>query len=733
MEIEYLSSLLKKPVNEWMLDMDLSRIHTKEEGISLWNISIKLTELSGESNTTLKGLARLRLRACEILSVHFTPTESDKYWLRTSKAFIDSQDFELASKCLGSIDIDRNPDAELKFNFYFWKTQLQFLTQKEYFEPLKQSLLLSKELPNEKFRLARYLYVEVCGKLQSHKNYQDMIDVLIMCQEITQGILYEPLKQIYQQSKLLLCDCFIETSKFEKSEFLLDEIPDSVQKLLLNLKLKIYTDSFDEILKIMQQMVLEADVKALDTGVDMLVNRNKLVDACKCLHIIAQKHKNSEVLLKWFKILFALQTVNGLDTTIEYLNMKKVLNLMSSLSSTDYEYKNLLWDYINELYYMNEKQTALEYAEKFYICLTEGSETQAGLIFCAKCYVELNYPVNALNLLNTMHNSPEVDSLTIRARVQTGDLKSVNLESLKKLPALEIVKVLQELMNYDFSLFDKFIKELGEVLVNFVDNLQHKTLLLKWLCENDGNRLGLYLNLALESLDSKDLEYFFARAWNSAIETQGTEARGDRMMLCLNIGEKCGMVSTADGMYVFINTCYAIISDKIAKYYEDLYKKLSSIPEYLISQELALIQFELQILLKIPIQIALPDDYEYIKRLSYITLSHNEYEYSKMCLEKCLDYEITPETLRELIKISNNFEEAEKYLKIAADTYTDATDKDEVDWMIAVCWNNGVRLLNSFQSLHAKKWVFYSLKFTEKCKHELEHKMRSLYNDITVT
>ena len=169
-----------------------------------------------------------------------------------------------------------------------------------------------------------------------------MVEILIACQEITQGQASEPLKQLYEQTKLLLCECLIEISKFEKAEFLLDEIPDNIEKILLMLKLKIFTDSSDEIYGIVVQMVENTNLNTLQMAVDMLVSRNKLVEACKCLCLISEKHKSYEILIKWFKILFALETVHGLDCSLDYLSPKKVLNLLFLLKPNEDEYKKLL-------------------------------------------------------------------------------------------------------------------------------------------------------------------------------------------------------------------------------------------------------------------------------------------------------------------------------------------------------------------------------------------------------
>ena len=113
-----------------------------------------------------------------------------------------------------------------------------------------------------------------------------------------------------------------------------------------------------------------------------------------------------------------------------------------------------------------------------------------------------------------------------------------------------------------------------------------------------------------------------------------------------------------------------------------------------------------------------------------ISLSHHDYVYSKMCLEKCLDYEKDCQTLRELISISNNFEDAEKYLDLALSFYSHITDSYEIDWIVAVCWNNGIRLYSTNQNCFAKKWMTYALKFAEKCNHAIYDRIFNLYNEI---
>ena len=136
------------------------------------------------------------------------------------------------------------------------------------------------------------------------------------------------------------------------------------------------------------------------------------------------------------------------------------------------------------------------------------------------------------------------------------------------------------------------------------------------------------------------------------------------------------------------------------------------------------------IVLKIVIEIPLSDDYLYLKQLADICLAHNELKYLKIYLDKCLNIAKECETLRELIKISNNFDEAEEYLKIAYDLYTENTDIDEIDWIIAVCWNNGTRSIGTFQYTNSRNWMQYALKFSEKFKHTLVERMRNIYNEL---
>ena len=174
-------------------------------------------------------------------------------------------------------------------------------------------------------------------------------------------------------------------------------------------------------------------------------------------------------------------------------------------------------------------------------------------------------------------------------------------------------------------------------------------------------------------------------------------------MLTLKIAEKANLFLTKDGIYTFIGTSKSIICLEISKHYQDLFYILSSLPKHQINQEIQLIEFELKILLKVPFEPSLPNDHEYLKQLALISLSHHDYVYSKMCLEKCLDYEKDCQTLRELISISNNFEDAEKYLDLALSFYSHITDSYEIDWIVAVCWNNGIRLYSTNQNCFAKK------------------------------
>ena len=732
MELEYLQSLLKKPSDEWMLEIDLSKAYGKSEGVLLWNLSVKLSELCGDSLDLQSGLSKIRFRACTILSDCFQKPEVDKYWLRTAKSFLDCRNFQSAELCLSKIDL-ASSSLELKFNYYLWKTQLLFLTEQDFLASLRESALLCKELPNEKFRLSRFLYVDICKKLQTKMQYHEMVEILIICQEISQGAVSEPLRQIYEHSKVLLCECFIEVAKYEKAEFLLEEMQSGCERFLLMLKLRVYTDRFEELRDIMKKMMVEVDQSTLQTAVDLLISRNKLIEACDCLKIITERYKTPELLTKWFKILFALESSHWVDRNLDCVDMCRVLDLITALKYSGSEYKKLLWDYISELYSAGSSVLALEYTEKYYLCISEGDEEANALVFTALCYLELKQPTKTLEILQNLRTTEEITCLRLRAQIQLGDFASVTFHVLSSLSPQEITQVLKELSESNTQLFEQFTFELSQKFIESLPKPDQQCVLLKWFCEHDTSfsRRCWYLTKAKEVISGADLEYFFAKAWNFSIQVEDPVQRVDLMLLSLDLAEKSSLSYSVNGCYVFATACREIIHHKVSKHYESLLQKIQCMPEAHRSQDTLLLEFELSILLKSPINSQLPSDYYYLKKLSVFCLENNDYEYSKISLERCLEIDCRCETVRELIRISRSFEEAEKYLKIALEQYNEGTGGDEVDWVVAVAWNNGIRAYTMYQDNNARNWIMYAVKISEKCNHPLSHRILQAYHDIT--
>lgn len=727
MQIEYLSALVSKPTSEWELNLDLSSLQGKTQAVQLWNITVKLSEISQNSSELLYKLGKIRLHACRILQEFVKKKDMTKYWLCTAKAFLDCGDFKNTEDCLKKIDLDIVNTTE-KFNFFLWSTQMLFLEDKEFFSSLKETLMTCKELPNEKFRLARFVYVEVCKKLQGKKMYHEMAEVLTACLEISQGGTSEPLRQIYEQSKLLLCECLIEIGRLEKAIFLLEEIGDCSEKSLLSVKLMIYTNRFDDLQKLIRKMVSEACMNTLEIAVDLLVSKNKLVDACKCLQIITEKYKSFDLLLKWFKILFALETAYGTDSNLDYLDTEKVVFLLLSLKHKNMEYEKLLWDYIIELYSTQKITKSLKFVKKYFLPVS--SEKLSALLFAAQCYLDLSKPHKAKNMLKDLEKNGEVLGLLIRADIQLGEFSVITSQVLLTLPVSETIKVLQVVKEVNFVLFENCICGLSEKLMNLMEKTPEKMEFLKWLCEHDPDllRKTKYFELIFTEV-TENLDYFSRRAWNIAVAIEDRLVRLDLMVTSVKLLEKAQLTSTNTGLYILLTTCSEVILTKSQKFYDLILNIIHNLPDQLISEEFKLLEFEFSLLLNIPINLPTVEP-QCFHKLAMIAKEHGHYDCTKHYLEKSLQFEFTCEALRELIKTSSSFEESEKYLQTALENYSELTNSEEIDWIVAYAWNNGTQIYNTSNDIAAKKWMGFAVEISEKCKHVLSPKILNFYNEI---
>lgn len=732
MELEFLKSLLLKPPNEWMLKVNLSSISSKESAAQLWNITLGLSQYSDESIEINQGLANFRLHSCEILSRYLSKSSLDAKWLRTSKGFLDCSDYQKAEYCLSKISIESTSNLVLQFNYFFWKSQLLFFTDKDYLDSIKKCVDLSQDLENEKFRLARFIYVEMCSKILKKKSYPEMTDLLHLCIKISKNGSCDPLKDLHKCAKSLLCECLIELSQFDKAKEILSESIKCEENSLLYFKLYVRTDNYDHMQNSLEEILKDYDLNTVMTAAQLLVRENRLVEACKAFYLISSKYQSIDVYIRWFKVLFVLEIANGLDFSFEYMNAKKVLDLVMESRVNNPELCKLVWEYLMELYCKEKFQIVVEYTQKYFLLVCVESDRRNAWVLCCKCYLALAMPEKALELLETMPRDSEVNGLVLRCQVRLGYNNILSRENLKQLQANDIISLLQDIKNINEELMNFAIKEIGDYLIELTESINYKFIILRWLCENDKdiNNFFKYLSIASNNLESENLEFFYLKAWNVSLEISVDDKKLELMIQAFNLIEKAQQLKSPEGIYIFFSMCKFILSYKASKYYQTIYKIIQLIPNELIDLENALVKYEIWLVMDIDFDIEQINDYEFLKKISFLSQKHQKYAMAKKCLQRALSINVDYETLRELVKISISMDELEEYIKMFLSIYNENTPNVEVNWMIGFCWNSAMICPNIFQNPNAQNWLSLALSLCEKSKSIYEPRIREVYNTM---
>ncbi|OMJ87659.1 hypothetical protein SteCoe_10585 [Stentor coeruleus] len=732
MELEYLKSLPLKPPNEWMLKVNLSSISSKESAAQLWNIVSELYRYSGDSIEISQSLANFRLHSCEILSKFITDASIYNKWSRTSKGFIDCLDYQKAEYCLNKVTIENIQNLEFKFNYFFLKSQILFFTDKDYFECIKKCVDISKDLENEKFRLSRFIYVEMCSKILKKKAYTEMAALLHLCVKISKNSSCDPLKDLHKCANSLLCECLIELSQFDKAKSILSNSIQCEETSLLFFKLYVRTDNYDYMQNILKEILNTYNLTIAMTAAQLLVKENRLVEACKAFFMISSKYQSIDVYIKWFKVLFILEIANGLDFSFEYMDAKRVLDLVVESKVNNPELCKLIWEYLMELYCKEKFHIVVEYIQKYFLAICLEEDKRNAMILCCKCYLALEIPDKALGILEKMPRNSEVDGLVLRCQVRLGDSNAISRENLIKLQANDIISLLQDIKSINEELMNFAIKEMGDYLVELTENASYKYIILRWLCENDTNVNNFlkYLSIALNTFESADLEFFYLKAWNVSLETTEDHKKIELMIQVFNLIEKAQQLKSSEGIYIFFSMCKFILSHKVSKYYQKIYKIIKLIPNDLIDLENTLVKYEILLVMDIDFDIESIDNHEFLKKIAFLSQNHQKYSMATKCLQRALSINVDYETLRELVRICLSMDEIEGYIKIFLSICNENTPQIEVEWMIGFCWNSAMICPNIFQNPNVQNWLSLALALCEKSKSIYEPRIRELYNSM---
>ncbi|CAG9318222.1 unnamed protein product [Blepharisma stoltei] len=745
--LRYLESCMSSQNEATKMEIeDNKEIFSREDAVSIWNMCVKINSKAKIQNKkeVLETIANLRKKACEALGSFKDQAEMDKFWLRTAKAYMDCSLWEKAEYCFSKVSLS-NPDNELSFNYHLWKTQLDFLKSSIIPSDFSTLYSLSETLPHEKFRLARFLYCEICKYLHVSKQYAQLKELLFLCQKICQNSSLDSLLEISNKSKVLLCQVYIDLMEIDKASSILDSLPCDQNFLFLKLKINLCKDNFSETQDIVFEMIGILKEESLLQAVDIMISANKLVDSCKALMTISEAFSTGAVYLKWFQILFSLYVINGTyDESLPYLNINVVISKLMLCENKDVEkIKILLWDYAQELYYRNRSEIALEMIEKHYFSIISKEDEHKSLEFCAMCYLRINDPLNAINILRELEQTPNVIFLIFKAKILIGN---TDIEEIKKLLKNheKPLEVLKELINSDIPNIESLLEDLSELIIDCLDKEADIQGILYLLCEKSNTEGALlsFLPIALNKLSGDNLKWFFCKAWNSGISASSAKLSYTLMILSVKIAEKGGFLNSNEGVQAILGAAISAIKSESLDQLAYIQGYLNSIQGH--DQEIALLDFEIFLLTNQGNydEYLLSHSINFYPYFASIALEKSKKDLAKKCLQLLVqanfDKKVQISAIKQLLLLSTTFEETEDYLIKAIEILSQWPEiqsnrlelQAESEWLLATSVNSGIKAYSLSQIHISERWLFYALKMAEISHDLLETKIHDLYIEV---
>ena len=722
-------SSLPSVISDPNLDLSSLLPTTSEEAKDLWNSMFKIIPHQYPLSAQ-KTMATLRLSSLKCLQNSSLSLNLDAKWMRASKAFIDIQNYELAKECLSYVEVQETTQTKTKLNFYLWKGQIEFYSELDYLSTFENLIPLCKEMSHERFRITRFLYVEVCGKLQTMKKYSEMVKVLRICLDIGGGEGGDSdcsLKDIIIECYGLLAECYVEVGVFEKAEKLLVKLEQTNKALLLEFKMHVYSNSNERALVVFRKMVGILNFDVLNKAVQLLLSKGKNLDACKCLSLINEKCNDSSFYVTWFKILFALEVVGQMNSSYEYLNINKVLGYLKGFKST--EYLKLLWDYIQEIFHKGKYLEAIQITDEFFIPFVEKPQKNLAVKLVCNSWLGLNNPEESWKALQGY--SEDLLGTHFRLMIRLGRFREIDLTLFEKIDFDDLVQILKDLFQASTTEFQETMEKVGIRVVQGIENLEHRMNLLQWLCFHDPDPEHLFEYFGvLRTFHCEKAEWFGIQAWNLSIDQ--TEPRTKLAFMRISIE----LLQTLDPVplkyqQILYNTCKYALSNSFSQFYLFLYKSLQTFTPAPQDNDYYFLSFEFSLIFNDPLPVITSISLENLKDLSKIAQKHNKYQASKDFLQQSLSMKTDHEGLKEMLKICESLEESEKYLGQAIEFYNNE-NRDEAEWVIAHCWNNAIACPNIFQNAGSKQWLKYALTISVNTHSPYYERILSMYNRINV-
>jgi hypothetical protein len=708
------------------------------EAKELWNQIIPYSNSNRLSQIHQEFLSELRFSSLSYLESHLPLEALHQRYLRVAKSFIDVKNYSKAETCIKKVNISTTSALSLKLNYFFLKGQVEFYKDEYFFSSFQETSKVCLHLFNEKFRIARFLYVEVCAKLLQAKKFTQLSKVTELVLEISKESNCWSLREVYKEVVMLHVESLIEIRNFEGADAVLRTFEKNKDFLLLSLKKAVYSDSNHEISVLEYQLVHVLSLEELRKAVDIMIYKGKNIETCRILKQITRKHEDYWFYLTWFKLLFALDMVDLLDPSLEYLDMDFVLNRLKSFKET--EYLNLLLKYIQELFFQMKYNRVLRITSEFFIPFANKTDLKLSFSLMIQSLIHLNRIDESLDQLKKFNqlfpneqnkNQCEINALHCICLIKLHIFNENFDDLLETLNFQNLIQVLQELVKINLEKFGEILNRFSKKLLENVNNENEKVKLLMWLVENDQDvkRLYFYLDIAKGLELAENGEGFAFRAWNLAVDMNELDDKLNFIIFAVDFVQKMKKISGIS-IEIIKNSCKFVLFHRFCQHFEYLYSIFKLIPKDLKNPEYFLILFEFSLIFNELTNDFFSNSLENLQKMAKISKKLSRFDVAKDCLDKIIQIRPDPESLEEILKICQDLDELEHYLKIAQKFYLTCSVQSEVDWFIAFSWNNAVSCPNIERNTSSILWLEYTLPICKAHNSILTEKVETMLTRI---
>lgn len=714
----------------------------------LWNACIKLQqqiESSGPAGPLLH-LCQIRQYCCTSLALHHSPEDMVKFWARTGKAYLDCEDTQSASYCLQKAE-DCSKAATLVppeawFHLYKWSLELAVKRDGEIGNYIKLLCDLTPTLPGERLGLCYFLYKDVAIPLSHKSRLAHAAAALNACLALTAES-PKRAEEVTVKARSLLCSLYLELQVCSKARELLSLLPTNAATLTLQVKLLVQTDALQSFPALVEQILQEGPACA-HSICDLLLSSNQLMDACRMLWAATQRFPHDDFEGKWATTLFRLVAMDpSLSDSAECLSTSKALE---SVNSDCEAVLPFLWNLGVERSHAGDLEGSIDVMRRVVGSSQCPERKHQALVLLAQNQARLGQLEKALETLTqtTLNDGkPALLRLHVLLRMQGVSRDTIVSTFASLTTAEDLLTAASLILEERKSLPDWSAIELlvCEQLISVLRSSSTDSRLMKVIqfAVQVATEPAVALNYlqacaVWAGIGEKERDWLYWQAWNLAIAHQPD-------LLAYHLLHTASLLtqSTEKQQQCLLAACHVCFVGKLEDKYQEALEQVRRAPG---SDSLRReVEFEGWLVTE-PGTLAEYLEKENLTPQELLTAAGAAFrlrrtDLAAMCLKQLLhvqkqsDIAQTAAVYRTLVTLATSTEESFCYVEQAVKLASERSyPRAEVEWLLALCWNNGIKSYHQDKLVWTERWLSAALQLVENCHSAHSEQMRKVYAEV---